>query len=204
MLSPRDVMLVESWRARGVPVRVALAAVEEGVARYRESRPPGAPLPSSLAYFAGHVEEAWAERRELLIEDGASAAAAEAPAASDERALDAVLAAVVSAGRGQGDEGAREVLRVAWRQLAHAPPDADPWALTARVDAEMVDALAATLSQEALAEVSERAHAAAERAGGATLSARARADLERAEFEQAVRARLRVPDLVEVLLEQTM
>ena len=68
MLSPRDVMLVESWRQREIPTRVILGALEDGARRFWEGRPHGTPLPASLAYFAPHIDDATRQRIADLIE----------------------------------------------------------------------------------------------------------------------------------------
>lgn len=206
MLSPRDVQLVERWRARGIPVRIALGAVEEGVERYRANTPKGTPLPSSLAYFAGHVEDAAARWREL--NPGAGSRSGSAPAAAeptldpDER-RSALMAAIEEAGRAQSDEPPRDVLRRAWRHLKR-PATQDLWALASAVDAELVAGLAATLAPGGRAALERRAAEELNRLGGAKMSDEARTERLAAEFERLVRQRFRTPDLVEILVEQQL
>lgn len=197
MLSPRDVGLVDRWREAGIPARVVLAAVEEGARRFRDTHPRGVPMPSTLAYFANHVESVIASRRELLLGHRAAA---------DEGARDAplsrepLLEAIEKAGRAQTTDGARDVLRDAWRTVRAAPPEGDVWALTADVDRSIVDGLLACLPEDAADELQRSVEAAVEAAGGDAMSPRGRADARRHELERRLRERFEVTDLVEVLL----
>lgn len=205
MLSPRDVGLVDGWRARGVPARVVVAALDEAVTRFRGRRPPGVPLPSSLAYFETQIEEAAAVWRERTLaweapSDGGEPAAAQgvAPAAEDLRAR--VVAAVESAGKRAEGEGVREVLRAAWRALSRAPGDSDLWSLTAEVDRQMVEGAWTALDDAARAAIDAEAEALVSAPGG-PMSESAQMEQRQRERARMVRQRWALPDLVEVLCD---
>ncbi len=207
LLSPRDVALVDGWRTRGVPVKVVLQALDEGMARFRQGHPDGAPVPGTLAYFAGHVEEAVRSRRERLLglmEAGGDAGVAASAAGDSGGGLAAAIEALVEAGRRQEREAAREVLRGAWRRLKQASGGegdaADVWSLTAAVDRAIVDGLWSSLTGEERAALEAAAEASVAASGGATMSVVARRDRLRFELDAAVRRRFGVPELVEVLL----
>jgi len=63
LLSPGDWRLAQGWYARGVPVELVGAALEEVFARRAERGESG--KVQSLRYCAAAVEEAWRTRREL-------------------------------------------------------------------------------------------------------------------------------------------
>jgi len=200
VLSPRDVMLVDGWRARGVPARVVLSALEEGLAEFVARHPPHTPLPSSLAYFAARVEDAIAARRELLVSEGEGAPEAAADVSAARQALLDVIAA---AGRAQPDGPARDALRDAWRRLSRAP-DAALWATAQETDRALVDTLLGSLEPSARAALEDEARRTVEAAGGARMSERGRRDALRAAIEAAVRARFGIADLLEVLVERAL
>ncbi|MCB9787587.1 MAG: hypothetical protein H6744_12975 [Deltaproteobacteria bacterium] len=202
MLSPRDVGLVDGWRTSGVPHRVVVGALDEAAKRFRARRPPGVPLPSSLAYFQSQIEEAialWRERTLAWEHPGEAApAGGSEPVAVDLRQR--ALAAVEAAGKGAESEGVREALRKAWRALARPDGETEIWSLTAEVDRQMVDDAWAALdgaSREALdAEVE-----AVVSAPGGPMSEAARDELRQRERARRVRAVAGLPDLVEVLCD---
>lgn len=210
MLSPRDVMLVDQWRERGVPTRVVLGAIEAGVERYLETHPHEASIPSSLAYFAGHVDRAVNERQELLIEDQADGStwgrepttrdeAGEAAKAEAQRQR--LLKAIAAAGRQQSSETAREALRYAWRRLVK-PTDVNLWEQASDVDRDLVDMLAACLVDEWKTALELAVTAAVEEAGGGLMGAAAKVDVARGATDEWVREHFGVPDLLEVLIER--
>ena len=90
--------------------------------------------------------------------------------------------------------GALEGVRTS---LGALDEDEDVSTLTTRLDGMIVEALAEILSPEERTEVSERARQTALAAG--TMSDRARAGIEAAEFARAVRAHCEVASLMEVL-----
>ncbi|MEZ4265071.1 MAG: hypothetical protein R3F39_01745 [Myxococcota bacterium] len=203
MLSPRDVGLVDGWRSRGVPSRVVVAALDEAVTRFRGRRPPGVPLPSSLAYFEAQIEEAASLWRERTLSWEAPAQVAplaqgEPAAVEDLRAR--VLAAVEAAGKSAEDPGTRDVLREAWRALSRAPADAEIWSLTAEVDQRMVDSAWAMLDEDAQAAIDAEAEARVAAPGG-PMSESAQTEQRQRERARMVRERSALPDLVEVLCD---
>jgi hypothetical protein len=205
MLSPRDVGLVDGWRGRGVPARVVVAALDEAVTRFRGRRPPGVPLPSSLAYFETQIEEAaalWRER--TLAWEAPSGAGGPAPAQSlgavevDLRAR--VMAAVALAGKNAEGEGLREVLRSVWRTLSRAPADTEIWSLTTEVDRQMVEGAWTALDDATRAAIDAEAEALVSAPGG-PMSASAQTEQRQRERARMVRERWALPDLVEVLCD---
>lgn len=209
VLSPRDVMLVDGWRTRGVPTRVVLGALEEGIAEFAARHPPRTPPPTTLSYFAGRVEDAIAARRELLVgadpvpiqgdSPGGSPGGAQAPGLRQ-----TLLDVIAAAGRVQPPQGpAREALREAWRQVSRAP-DGDLWAAAQEADRALVDTLLATLEAPEREALEGEARRAVQAAGGERMSARGRRDAARAALEAAVRARFGIADLLEVLVERAL
>lgn|GEM_PF-1241021 len=207
MLSPRDVLLVDTWRERGVPIRVVLAALEEGAERFADAHPPGTPLPSSLAYFAGHIDRAVHDREELVVEQASRGAAASAAGTTPKSLLkpearQALQNLIAEAGRRQPTESAKEALRYAWRRLVQPSTDEALWELTAIIDRDLVDMLAATLDDAS--ELEAAVEQAVKQAGGGAMSAQAQHDVARAEKERWVRQRFGVRDLMEVLIDHTV
>lgn len=200
MVSSRDVALADRWRARLVPLRVVLRVIEEGMARYAENHPADAPLPSTLQYFEAAVDRAMIARRERMLDDAQGAAPV--PARPRAEVLGRVLEAIADAGRAQQDEGAREALRRAWRELKQASAGEDIWALTSRADAAIVDDLLASLSRGDRDALEREVGAAVEAAGGDGMSERGRQDSLRLELERRLRGRFGVRDLVEILIEE--
>ncbi len=204
MLSPRDVMLVDRWRERGIPLRVVLAALEEGAERFAETHPKGEPLPSSLAYFEGHVRRAADERHELAVERATRGDTGRTAHLLRPQARPALLDGIAAAGRRQGGESAKEALRYAWRRLAKPSSDEALWSLVAEVDRDLVDMLAATLEDTGREALSKAVEAAVDNAGGEAMSEQAKDDVARTELERWIRERFGLRDLMEVLIEHTM
>jgi hypothetical protein len=188
MLSAKEVALVDGWYASGVPARVVIRALHEGFDR-RAARRQSAP--SSLAYFEGHVERAiedWQRRhpgaafRNLGPESDLSGRLV--------AALDRLIADASSPEIATALGGVRTSLDA---------PDGgeDDSTLTTRLDGMIVGALAETLSPEERGNVNERARQTALAAG--SMSDRARAGIEAAEFARAVRVHCQVVGLMEVL-----
>ena len=205
MLSPRDVMLVESWRQREIPTRVILGALEDGARRFWDGRPHGTPLPASLAYFAPHIDDATRQRQQLLVEGGSSPRGQTSqPQTTRQAARDALLACVEASGRRQEVESARQVLRKAWRRLAQASSDEAWWELVMDVDGELVQSLEATLDEDQRLVLEDAIEQAIQRAGGAAMGDEGRRDVGEAERERWVRDHFQIRDLMEVLIERTM
>ncbi len=210
MLSARDVDRVLAWRERGVPLNVALRVVEEGTLAWRRSqRRVGAPR--SLSFFERPVREAVQRRAHLGLD--ASRPEAAAPGAGGAGAGDqgrqspwsAPLGALEVAGKAQGDDAVRAVLRRAWRRLrAGREADEDVWALTAEVDAAIVVELAEVVGAATLEVLRAEAAAALEPTAGERMSEQARQERYRFELNQRLRDRASVPELLEVLLEQSL
>jgi hypothetical protein len=64
VLSPRDWQLVQRWQAEGIPATVVMRGINQAFDRHQASRRPGNRV-NSLSYCRQHVEECWAEHREL-------------------------------------------------------------------------------------------------------------------------------------------
>lgn len=203
MLSPRDVALVDGWREQGLPVRIALRVIEEGMIRFRQTHPRGASLPSTLAYFEQQMAEAASLRRSKLLDFAPGAGADPCVDASEDREqlVARLLDRITTWGRAMDDahEEARAVLRTVWQGLKRAPADADLWALVAELDEALVDGLFAACDPERQARLTAEAEAEVA-ADGARLGAQARADRLRVALEGRVRGHFDVEDLMEVLL----
>jgi len=206
-LSARDVVRVERWRERGVPLKVAERVLEDGVREFRRTWRLGEGAPRSLRYFERALDEAMAQRQARLV--GAGDAAPEIAAAEAEEAASgrdpryaALLAAVESAGQRLPDGAARQALRRAWQQLRGGRDRGeDLWTLTADVDRAIVAELQALVPPERRAALEAEAEAAVADVGGARMSAEARREHHRFELDARVRATFEVPELLEVLLE---
>jgi hypothetical protein len=203
MLSPRDLDIVERWRGAGVPVRIVLRALEDGVKSFVDRNTPGMPLPSSLAYFENQVDKAALLWRERTMSWGVSAKAGGAggstPARSD--LLEAAMDAVSDTGQDSGEDTIKVVLRDTYRAIRQSADhgDDEPWALIATLDAAMVEAVEATLDIATLDMLRTEATASVSRRGGASMSPEARGARQRAALTTLLRARYGLPDLVEVL-----
>lgn len=202
MLSARDLQLVERWRQAGVPLRIVLRALEDGVASFLDRNVSGMPLPSSLAYFENQVDKAAALWRERTMSWGKVAQPGTASAEGPERSglLEGVMSVVMASGQACEDEAIKAVLRETWRALRQSADQGseEPWALIAALDADMVEAVEATLEDA----TRERLHAEAEgqlSPRGAGMSAEARKARQRLNFVALMRERVGLPDLVEVL-----
>ncbi len=205
MLSAHDVARIERWRERQVPLRVALRVIEEGTLEWRRSqRRVGAPR--TLGYFDRGIREAQRKRAErgLDVDRGQPPAAAPTEVAG-ETVWDQLLAGVAVAGRAQHDDRVRDTLRRAWRRL-RAGRDAgeDVWALTAEVDAAIVVELAEAVGVPGLAAVRSEAEVALQATDSGRMTEQARQERYRFELNHLLRSRLGVPELLEVLLEQSM
>lgn len=202
ILSPRDVALVDGWRTRGVPVRVVVAALDDAVTQFLGRRPPGVTVPSTLTYFENQINQAaatWRERT-LAWEAPAQAPAGTAGTAPVVDLRGRVLAAVEAAGKGAAGDDAREVLRGAWRTVSRAGEGAEIWSLTAEVDRQMVEAGWAAMDDAAREAVEVEVEAVLAAPGG-PMSEAAQSELRQRERAARVRARLGLPDLVEVLCD---
>lgn len=202
MLSPRDLDIVERWRVAGIPVRIVLRALEDGVKSFIDRNTPGMPLPSSLAYFENQVDKAALLWRERTMSWGVSEKPGAANAAPGRSVLlDATMEAVSDAGQESDDDAIKVVLRDTYRAIRQSADhgDEEPWALIATLDSAMVEAVEVildpamldTLRAEALEKVSKR--------GGASMSPEARDARHRAALTTLLRTRYGLPDLVEVL-----
>ncbi len=209
MLSPRDVALVDAWRARGIPDRLVVRALTDGARRFKRTHPAGSPLPGTLAYFASQIEQVASLRRERTLgyddQDRAELAEGEGDGEADESRVEPgaedvvarVLAAIVQAGKAQEEEGPRAVLRGSYRAVKSGA-GGDLWSVVREVDAVMVEGLLAGLDAGERAEL--EAAARVEVGSGRSMGVQARAKRERAALERRVRERFAVPDLVEVAL----
>ena len=193
MLSPQDVALVDRWREAGLPLRTVLRVIETSVERFTHSHPRGEPLPSTIRYFEGAMERAMVARRDLML-DGERDCAVKTDLREDHVA--AILTRIADEGGAQQHEGAREVMRDAWRVLKAAESTEDLWALTSRVDDVIVDGLIALLSDDERNQLLD-----ASEIGDARMGALAREHAQRMCLERAVRSKFGVSDLVEMLIE---
>ena len=188
MLSPKEVALVDRWFQAGVPVRVVIRALQEGFERRAKRRqaPPG-----SLTYFESQIDVAiddWHRKHTgapagSTTEDGS-------PGAQLAEAFEIVITAVRS-------DDARVFLEELRESLAPIPDDADVYALTTDLDGRIVSGLSELLSDEERLTMKQASRETGMRA--AHMSARARARLEAAEFDRAVRAHHQIPSLSESL-----
>ena len=188
MLSPKEVALVDRWFQAGVPVRVVIRALQEGFERRAKRRqaPPG-----SLTYFESQIDVAiddWHRKHTgapavSTTEDGS-------PGAQLAEAFEIVITAVRS-------DDARVFLEELRESLAPIPDDADVYALTTDLDGRIVSGLSELLSDEERLTMKQASRETGMSA--AHMSARARARLEAAEFDRAVRAHYQIPSLSESL-----
>jgi hypothetical protein len=203
MLSPRDLDIVERWRGAGVPVRIVLRALEDGVKAFVDRNTPGMPLPSSLAYFENQVDKVAILWRERTMSWGVSTKPGAPGGSSPARSLllEAAMEAVTDAGQESDDAAIKVVLRDTWRSLRQSADrgDEEPWALIAALDAAMVEAVEATLEISTLDVLRAEALDSAPRRGGARMSPEARGARQRATLTRLLRTRYGLPDLVEVL-----
>ena len=199
MLSPRDVGLVDDWRTRGVPSRLVVCILRTGARRWKNTHPPGVPLPSTLAYFKNAIEQEIGLRRERSLGYEAAPERAEAAAKAAEgegaRVRRKVLAALTDAGKAQEDEGARQVLRQAYRDVRALGDGEDLYGRVREIDARVVEGLLSCLDAESRRELEA---AARDEAAGASAAAEGRK--LRAALERGLRARFGVEDLVAVAL----
>lgn len=203
LLSPRDVALLDGWRERGVPLRLVLAVIEEGVEQFRARNPPGTPLPTTLAYFESMVEREAALRVERLGSSGAAEGGAEV---SGTALAQAVLDAIEADGRRLEEGRARSLMRQAWRTLKDAQErgagSSEVWGLTGQVAEHIVNGLADALPRaERDALEAEARESLADDGVHTRLSQQAREDRVRHLVAAKLRERFGVRDLTEVLLE---
>ena len=203
MLSPRDLDIVERWRGAGVPVRIVLRALEDGVKSFIDRNTPGMPLPSSLAYFENQVDKASLLWRERTMSWGVNAKAGAQGASSPGRSalLGATMEAVSDAGQESEEDAIKVVLRDTYRAIRQSADqgDEEPWALIATLDAAMVEAVEAALEITTLDLLRAEATESVSRRGGASMSQEARDARQRAALTALLRTRYGLPDLVEVL-----
>jgi hypothetical protein len=203
MLSPRDVALVDGWRQQGLPVRVVLRVLEEGMMRFRETHPRGASLPSTLAYFDQQMLDAASVRRSKLLDfsvketQGASAESDQEHQENVARLLDRIVAWGRSLEAGQ--EAAKVVLRDVWQRLKRSSKNGDLWGLVAELDVVLIDGLLNTCDPETKRALVDAAEEDVTREGS-RLGPQARADRMRVALEGRVRRHFEVEDLMEVLL----
>ncbi|MEL7061503.1 MAG: hypothetical protein AAGN46_15875 [Acidobacteriota bacterium] len=167
-LSPDDFRIARGWRADGVPLDVAIEAIDETIdARETREDDPA----RRLAYYNRPVRAAWRRRAELA----APAAAAPKPAAFDPTAaLDRLQAAVPAAHAGLAAEVA-----------ALKQDSVDDEALESRlaaIDRRLLEAAAVRLDDAARAAIDDRLDAVIRRLRG------------RVEAEQLERTRARLLD----------
>ena len=203
MLSPRDVALVERWRTEGVPLRIVLRALEDGVTSFVDRNASGTPVPASLAYFESQVDKTatlWRERT-MSWDAAAQKSSPEERAGQRTALLDAAIAAVTEAGQVIEEDAIKGILRDAWRRLRQSADrgDDEPWTLIATVDADMVGAVEATMDSGTRAQVRAEAEGGVSARGGVGMSAAARATRVEEAVRAALRARFGLPDLIEVV-----
>ena len=202
MLSPRDLSIVTRWRSEGIPLRIVLRALEEGVRAFIDRNASGMPLPSSLAYFESQVDKAALLWRERTMAWGAPTASLVGQGSSSERGalLSAVMDAVAEAGDACTDDAIKAVLRETWRTLRQSrdQDDKEPWALIEALDRVMVESAEKTIDDEAMVMLRDQVEEAMALRSGA-MSAEARALKARLALVKRVRSRCGLPDLVEVL-----
>lgn len=183
LLSPADYRVAADWHARGVPLDLVRATLDEVFAARRRREAKG--NVSSLRYCAPAVEKAWEEARELA----ASAHRDEQPAPDLGARLDALATALDAA-------GVAEKLARSFAERIRALEGSSPEVETAlaALDDELCAAASAALGeaerQALAAELDAALGALAARLPDEEL-ARARARLER----QLLRRRLRLPVL---------
>ena len=203
MLSPRDLGIVERWRTGGVPVRIVLRALEEGVKAFIDRNTPGMPLPSSLAYFENHVDKATVLWRERTMSWGVSAKPGAPGASAPGRSvlLEATMEAVTDAGKESDEDAIKVVLRDTYRAIRQSADhgDEEPWTLIAALDTAMVEAVKATLDTDRLELLRAEALEQTSSRGASSMSQEAREVRQRAALTKVLRARFGLPDLVEVL-----
>ena len=203
LLSPRDLALVRRWHREGVPLRIVLRALEEGVSAFIDRNAAGMPLPSSLAYFESAVDKAallWRER--TMSWAGTQAEGGLTPKGPDRSMLlEAAMEAVRSAGEASESAAIKDVLRETWRSIRQAADqgEEEPWALIARLDSAMVEAAEETIDSDTLTQWRNDVKGSGTRRGSAHMSSDARAQRERMALIAKVREGLALPDLVEVL-----
>jgi len=203
MLSARDVALVERWRTDGVPLRIVLRALEEGVRNFVDRNVSGTPLPSALAYYESQVDKTallWRERT-MSWSTGSAEVAPEAAAERRVSLIDGALAAISEAGQRIEAPAIKAVLRDVWRSLRQSADQSgeEPWALIARLDGDMVERVEATLEQETRAALRARAEAHVDARAGGAMSPGAREARVGQVMAAEVREHVGLPDLVQVV-----
>ncbi|MDP6946299.1 MAG: hypothetical protein QF464_19275 [Myxococcota bacterium] len=205
MLSPRDVALVERWRAGGVPVRIVLRALEDGFRAFVDRNSAGAPLPTALAYFENQVDKAALLWRERTMSWSPATAEVSPDAQANRRTalLERAMAAVTEAGQLVEEDTIKAVLRDVWRRLRQSVDrdDEEPWALIARLDRDMVGGVEAVLDSQTRATLRANAEAHVSLHGGTSMSATARATRIEETLITAIRERVGLPDLVQVVAD---
>lgn len=200
MLSAKDVALTDLWHERGIPLRVVLNGISQGVERFRKTHPPEEKLPSSLAYFKGPVQQAvhlWRERS-LGWSAERSSPAPRTPSVGMDPGLSSVREALTAALDGQTDERAMTVLREAMAIVDEAV-HVDAWTLAAQVEEIVVDGLHSILSRDEQDELAVEVARQMVREGASSMGPQARLDRERVALEVQIRLRFGVPDFLAVL-----
>ena len=189
-LSARDVGRVLAWEREGVPLRIALAVVEEAMRRWRND---GARRAPTLGLMERSIEAAMKRRAERSITTAA--------ATSDDAPWPKLRAAIEAAGADHADGAVRSLLRRVWATLRREEAaQADAWAVAARLDAELVTDLAARLAPAEAAALEAACCSATDAAGGARMSERARTERFALERARWLRERFGVPELLAVML----
>ena len=203
LLSPRDVALVERWRTEGVPLRIVIRGLEEGAKAFQKRNSPGAALPSALAYFESRVDTAAAQWRERMMswwDVSATGPSGDGPAPRV-ALLEAAMSIVAAAGQAIEQDAIKAVLRDIWSRLRQSVDrgDEEPWALIARLDSDMGSAVEAALDNETRELIRTEAEGQVCSGSGARMSEAARATRIEGVVVAAIRERVGLPDLVQVV-----
>ena len=203
MLSPRDLSIVERWYGQGIPLRIVLRALEDGVKVFIDKNLSGTPLPSSLAYFENQVDKAAVLWRERTMSWGLSGSGDNEGSLGPDREalLQAAMEAVAEAGEESGDEAIKEIVRATWRSLRQARDqgDIEPCALIEALDSAMVENAEKTIDDEAMMVLQEQVEESMVKRATGNMSAEAWAKRARLVLIEEVRSHCGLPDLVEVL-----
>jgi hypothetical protein len=198
-LSGVEAHAVLAWWQQGYSLAVVLATVERVSARARRRGAASFGLDTVTRHLAQGVAGGPGGPLDVGPQAGDARPAQEAEGHVAESRLRGRLRALVEGVGVRLPEGAaREAMRRAWASVGRAEQGGeDPWALAARLDAEVLEALGAVTPPDVLGD----AEAAARTTDAwRTSSPRARLEAEALARARAVRSYFGVPELLEALL----
>ena len=206
MLSPTDIVLVDQWRERGLPVHVVIRELRAEIKRFRDNHPPRRPVPHSLSYFSAHMDKVLARWHEHLLA-GCHAAHPNLEHPDDESFAslrDRALARIEALGSTLEEPRAKQALRRAWTSFKKAEPDQDIWTLTAVINQKMVGDLVSSLEEAERQALEAQLSATISEADLMQMSPTGLEDTRQAEIEGFLYERFGLVDLVELLIEPTV